>query len=317
MVELSKEFVFIEKNFRSLAGEGALGLKDDAAIVKISAGDELVVSADAMVEGVHFFSSDPPDTVGQKLLRCNLSDMAAMGATPLGYLLTISRPPHISEEWFELFCEGLRRDQETYKIFLLGGDTTRTEGNLVLSLTILGTVTQGLSVKRTGAQEGDELWVTGIIGDSALGLKALLNELEESTGYFVNRYRLPQPRVGLPIAGLAHVAMDVSDGLIQDAGHLVRANQLGVTIELEKIPFSQQARSLSSAWLETCLTGGDDYELLIGISPKNSKQLQEISHRMNIPVTQIGFFTAKHTSVKIINKEGHEMKFSNQGWSHF
>src|SRR4051794_39014329 len=189
-----------------------------------------------MVAGVHFLPDDPPDLVGRKLLRVNLSDLAAKGATPLGYLMTVSTPRATPDAWFAGFAAGLKQDQETYGVTLLGGDTTATPGPISLSLTILGHVAPGEAVHRAGARPGDGIWVTGTIGDGALGLAVARGRLSDPTGHLLSRYRLPQPRVGLAIAGIASAGMDVSDGLVQDLGHLCRAG--GITAELEAGLFS-------------------------------------------------------------------------------
>ncbi|KXV49548.1 thiamine-phosphate kinase [Acetobacter tropicalis] len=321
MTNLPPEFTFIRRHFSALAGPGALGLTDDAAIFPPPVGRELVVAADAMVENVHFLPDDPPDTVGRKLLRCNLSDLAAMGARPEGWLLTIARPPSIEDQWFEGFCHGLKEDQILFELGLLGGDTTSTSGPLVLSLTILGSVLPGHAIKRQGIHAGDGLWVTGTIGDGALGLRALQGQVDDPTGYLTHRYRLPQPRVGAPLYGLASGAMDVSDGLLQDTAHLGRENALGVTLHVDAIPFSPAARECGPEWLETCLTGGDDYELLFAVPPDKEDTLLRSPFLAtitgNVPVTRIGSFDQDSNGVRVIDSNNKVLSFKKSGWSHF
>ena len=230
---LPAEFSLIARHFRPLAGPGALDLSDDAALLTPPSGRQLVLTTDAMVAGVHFLPDDPPDLVGRKLLRVNLSDLAAKGAVPLNYLMTVSVPKDTPEAWYAGFAAGLARDQATYGVTLLGGDTTSTPGPISLSLTIIGHVAPGTAIHRFGAQAGDEIWVTGTIGDGALGLAAATGRLSDATGFLLDRYRLPQPRVGLELAGIASAGMDVSDGLVQDLGHICRASALAADITVD------------------------------------------------------------------------------------
>lgn len=306
---LPPEFALIARHFRPLAGDGALGLSDDAAVFAPPAGRDLVIAADAMVEGVHFLPDDPPETVGRKLLRVNLSDMAAMGATPFGYLMTLSLP-RADDAWIGAFCAGLAEDQREYGVRLLGGDTTSTRGPAALSLTVLGSVAPGAAVTRSGARPGDAIWVTGTIGDGALGLAVLTGKLvlpEPHAAFLVGRYRLPQPRL-LPITGVVHAAMDVSDGLVQDLGHICRASGCGAEIVAALVPASGAARAAGDAWLARRLTGGDDYELLLAVPPDVTPPF---------PATRIGTFTAGAPEVGVLGPDGLPVALSSGGWSHF
>lgn len=313
------EFGFIARHFRPLGGPGALNLTDDAAAFAPPPGRLLVVAADAMVRGVHFLPDDPPETIGRKLLRVNLSDLAAMGAAPLGYLLTLALPADMTEPWFEAFCAGLALDQGLFDVHLLGGDTTSTpDGPLVLSLTILGHAAPGCILRRGGGRAGDGLWVTGTIGDGALGLAVLQGRLEEAGGWLAGRYRLPQPRLafGEGLHGIASAAMDVSDGLVQDCGHICRESRLAATIEAARVPLSDPARMAGPDWLETCLTGGDDYELLLAVPPGNVAALTELSRRTGVAVTRIGTLQEGAASVRVLAPGGAVMPLSRTGWSH-
>lgn len=314
---LPPEFSLIARHFRPLAGPGALDLRDDAALLTPPAGMQLVLTADAMVAGVHFFPDDPPDRIGQKLLRVNLSDLAAKGASPLGYLMTVSTPRTTPDAWFAAFAAGLARDQVTYGCTLLGGDTTSTPGPISLSLTILGSVVPGLSVHRFGAAAGDGIWVTGTIGDGALGLQVALGKLHDPTGFLLDRYRLPRPRVGLGIGGVASAGMDVSDGLIQDLGHMCRASGLTARIDTERVPLSDAAQAAGPDWLETRLTGGDDYELLLAVPPANEPALREAARALDIPVTRIGTFHSGPPAVMVTGPGGKPFSPMRGGWSHF
>ncbi len=314
---LPEEFVRIARHFRPLAGPGALGLSDDAAVFAPPPGRELVVSADAMVQGVHFLPDDPPDLVARKLLRTNLSDLAAMGAAPLGYLLTVSVPRGTPDAWFAAFAAGLAADQAEFAIPLLGGDTTSTPGPVSLSLTIIGTVAPGAALRRNGARPGDGIWVTGTIGDGALGLLAAQGALEDPDGYLAGRYRLPRPRLALGqrLAGIAHAAMDISDGLVQDLGHLCRASGVGATIEATLVPLSKAAARADR--LPLCLTGGDDYELLLAVPPGAESALAAAAQATGIPVTRIGAVASGAAEVRVIGHDGAPLALSRGGWSHF
>jgi thiamine-monophosphate kinase len=313
---MRSEFDLIARYFRPLAGPGALDLLDDAAVLAPPPGRDLVIAADAMVAGVHFLPDDPPDLVARKLLRVNLSDLAAMAAAPLGYLMTISAPIGTGEDFFQRFAAGLAQDQREFGIHLLGGDTTATPGPLTLSLTILGHVAPGEALRRAGARPGDDLWVTGTIGDGALGLAALQGRLADPQGWLAGRYRLPQPRLALLLNGLASACLDVSDGLIQDVGHLCRAGHLAAEIDAALVPLSEAARAAGRDWLETCLTGGDEYELAFAVPPKNAAALRERAAAAGVAVTRIGRFTAGPAEVSVI-QDGAPMRLTKLGWSHF
>ncbi|MBN8889983.1 MAG: thiamine-phosphate kinase [Rhodospirillales bacterium 70-18] len=324
MHALPAEFALIARHFRPLAGEGALGLGDDAAVLAVPAGRELVIAADAIVAGVHFLPDDPPDLVARKLLRTNLSDLAAMGAAPLGYLTTVSVPKDTPDAWFAGFAAGLAADQAAFGLHLLGGDTTSTPGPVSLSLTILGTVAAGCAVRRAGALAGHGIWVSGTIGDGALGLLAATGRLDDPTGCLAGRYRLPRPRLalGLRLHGVAAAAMDVSDGLVQDLGHLCRAGGVAAEIEAACLPLSDAARAAGPALLMRCLTGGDDYELLMAVAPENEAALQRAAIETNIAATRIGHFRAGPPHVTVRDPDGAALRIGaggndHGGWSHF
>ena len=299
---------------RRLAAPGALDLLDDAAVFTPPAGRQLVVSADTIVEGVHFLPDDPVETLGRKLLRVNLSDMAAMGASPLHYLLTVSVPHTTGDAWFAAFASGLARDQAAFGVSLLGGDTTSTPGPITLSATIIGQVAPGQALHRAGARPGDGLWVTGTVGDAALGLLALRGEVADPDGFLSGRYRLPQPRLGRSLGGIAAAAMDVSDGLVQDCGHLARAAGLRVEVDAASVPLSEAARAVGR--LEVCLTGGDDYELLMAVPPDSAGALRSACARAGVSVTRIGRFTAGSPTVHVGGLDGLPAS-AGTGWSHF
>ena len=318
-LELPREFDLIARHFRPLAGPGALRLADDAAVFVPPAGLALVVAADAIVSGVHFLPDDPPDLVARKLLRTNLSDLAAMGADPLGYLLTVSAPRATPDGWFASFAAGLARDQAEFGLHLLGGDTTSTPGPVSLSLTIIGAVPPGLALTRAGARPGDEIWVSGTIGDGALGLLAAQGEVADHDGYLADRYRLPQPRLALGrgLRGIVHVAMDVSDGLIQDLGHLCRAGHVAAAVRSADVPLSPAARALGPEYLARCLSGGDDYELLLAVPPADVARARAAAKTAGTPLTRIGLFRSGDPGVTVIGPDGAPLPRGPAGWDHF
>ncbi|MDB5414843.1 MAG: thiamine-phosphate kinase [Rubritepida sp.] len=319
--KLPAEFSLIARHFRPLAGEGALGLSDDAALLDPPAGQQLVLAADAMVAGVHFLPDDPPETIGRKLMRVNLSDLAAMGAKPLAYLMTVALPPGTDTAWLDAFTAGMAEDQARFGLSVLGGDTVSTPGPLTLSLTIIGTVPPGKALLRRGARVGDELWVSGSIGDGALGLRAARGALPDD-GYLAGRYRLPEPRVDLGIAlrGVARAAMDVSDGLAQDCGHLCRLAGCSAEIAVQDVPLSPAARAAleaDPALLPLILSGGDDYELLFAAAPGDAARVVEAGLAARTPVTRIGLFTEGPADVTLRDAKGGVFSLPRGGWSHF
>jgi thiamine-monophosphate kinase len=320
---LPPEFALIAQHFRPLAGPGALDLTDDAALLSPPPGRELVLAADAMVAGVHFLPDDPAETIGRKLLRTNLSDLAAMGAVPLAYLLTASLPRGLEPGWLADFSAGLAHDQTEFGIALLGGDTTSTPGPISLSLTILGHVAPGQALRRNGAAPGQDIWVSGTIGDGTLGLAVLLGELpDDAGGSLAGRYRLPRPRVALGqgLVGLAAAAMDVSDGLVQDLGHLCRASGCGAELEAARVPLSQAAAALlreRPALLPRILTGGDDYELLFAARPEAAPAILARAAEAGIGATRIGRFVPGDSVVTVLDAAGAPMALDRAGWSHF
>jgi len=322
-VGLPGEFGLIARHFRALAGEGALDLSDDAAILAPPPGRNLVLAADAVVEGVHYLPDDPPETVGRKLLRVNLSDLAAMGADPLAYLMTVALPRGTPDAWIAAFAAGLAEDGRAFGVHVLGGDTVSTPGPACLSLTILGTVPPGAALRRTGARAGDALWVSGTIGDGALGLAVLQGRLPpDAEGHLARRYRLPEPRLALGAAlrGVARAAMDVSDGLAQDLGHLCRAGGVGATLDLAALPLSPAAAAAAArdpALLPRLAAGGDDYELLFAAAPGDAGRVRRAARAAGTPVTRIGHFTPGPPEVTVTGPEGGAVNLPREGWSHF
>lgn len=319
-MSLPAEFSLIARHFRPLAGPGALALSDDAALLDPPPGKQLVLAADAMVAGVHFLPDDPPETIGRKLLRVNLSDLAAMGAAPLGYLMTCGFAKGTSDAWIAAFVAGLALDQAEFGLAVLGGDTVVTPGPASFSLTILGSVAPGRALRRQGARPGDEVWVSGTIGDGALGLLALTGRLPPDP-HLADRYQLPRPRLALgqALVGIARAAMDVSDGLVQDLGHLARAAGCAAEIRAEAVPLSDAthaALGADRALLGRILGGGDDYELLFAAAPEDAARVLAAGAATQTPVARIGRFL-DGAGVMVLDGGGTPLDLPAAGWSHF
>jgi thiamine-monophosphate kinase len=312
---LTDEFARIARYLAPLAGPEGRGLTDDGAVLAPPPGRELVLTVDQMLEGVHFLSHDAPDLIAQKLLRRNLSDLAAMGATPLGYLLTTAFPPQTDESWLANFARGLARDQAIFGIALFGGDSSSSLAHISLSATLIGHVAPGAALGRNGAQPGDDIWVTGTIGDAAIGLQSRLGKLSNVPGELINRSLLPEPRVGLALAGIANAAIDISDGLLQDLGHLCAAGNLAATIHASLVPVSAAAAPYAATALESMLTDGDDYELLLAVPPDRSAELLHACG--DLRVTKIGSFSAGAPKILVLDAHGEELHFTQSGWRHF
>lgn len=324
------EFKLIAELFAPLAAgaPGAFGLRNDAALVELGAGEQSVATLDAMVEGVHWLADDPPDSVARKLLRVNLSDLAAMGAEPRGYLLAACLGPAVDDAWLEGFAAGLAADQQIYGVTLLGGDTTRSPGPTSLSLTALGAVPAGRCLERSTLAAGDLLYVSGTIGDGALGLDLLQGRLEvpepERRDFLAGRYRLPQPRTALgpALLGLASACLDVSDGLVADAAHLAEESALDLEIEAAAVPLSAAGRAALERrpdLLTRVLTGGDDYELLFGVAPAREAEIAGLSARLDLPLARIGRVLpgAGPGEVRVVDGAGRPLALESRGWTHF
>jgi thiamine-monophosphate kinase len=319
------EFDSIARLFRPLAATApeALGLMDDAAVLPFRTGRDLVVTADAIVEGIHFLPDDPPDLIARKLLRVNLSDLAAKAAEPYGHILTIAWSPAWEEARRTAFARGLGEDQAAFGLKLFGGDTVSTPGPMTASVTLFGWVARGRMVKRSGARVGDIVLVSGTIGDGGLGLKAARGELTvEGADWLANRYRLPQPRLALRQALLEHAsaAADVSDGLLADAGHIGEASGLGVEIELGSIPISPSARFFLPSGDDelgsrlALATSGDDYEIVCACPPGKATAFQAAALEAGVPLTVIGRMVAGQ-GVRTVFR-GRPVPLDRLGWRH-
>lgn len=313
------EFEFIAELLAPLAADGAFGLTDDAALLPpLPNGEAFVATKDAMVLGTHFRPDDSADLVARKLLRVNLSDLAGMGANPVGYLMALALDPSRNRAWLQSFCEGLMQDNRAYDIGLFGGDTTSTAGLLTLSLTALGTVPRGQELRRNGARPGDSVWVTGALGDAAMGLQELRDPsgVDDKFGaYLVSRYWLPRPQLtaGIALRGQASACLDISDGLLADLGHIARQSGCGIDIDFDQVPLSAPARAAIRAkpGLEILpFNGGDDYELAFtlpeGVAPPDCGEVR---------FTRIGD-VVDGEGVTVL-RQGEIVPIDNTGWRHF
>ena len=319
------EFERIARFFAPLAAPEALGLQDDVALIPGPPGAQYVLKTDAIVEGVHFLPDDPPEQVAQKLLRVNLSDLAGKGAEPVGYLLTTALPRERDEAWLERFAAGLAADQKEFGIGLMGGDSVATPGPVTLSVAAIGRIAAGKAPLRSGARAGDLVFVSGTLGDGALGLKAIRGELarldKAAHDFLVDRYRLPRPRLtlGRRLAGLAHAMMDVSDGLVADLGHICEASHVGAVVEAARLPLSPAARSAIAAepaLLTAALAVGDDYELLLTAPPAAEAAILGAGDQAGVPVTRIGRIDSS-TGVRVVDAKGTAIPIGEAGYRHF
>jgi thiamine-monophosphate kinase len=325
----SGEDSLIARYFRPLATDpGAFDLGDDAAILKAHA-EDIVVTTDAIVEGVHFLPDDPPDTVARKALRVNLSDLAAKGATPAGFVLTLALRS-ADEAWLTPFARGLGEDATHFGCPLLGGDTVSTPGPLMISVTAFGRVPPGKMVHRSGAKPGDRVVVTGTTGDAVLGLDILrggavaaaLGGDAAAKEMLVRRYRVPQPRNALAkiVRDHAHAAMDVSDGLAGDLAKLCAASGVSAVIDAASIPLSAAAATLlarGTVGIETVVSGGDDYEILCAIPEASLKAFAREAGIAGVAVTSIGTVIAGTSAPKFLDAQGREIPLPRLSYSHF
>ncbi len=325
----SGEDTLIFSYFKPLATDpGAFGLTDDSAVLKAD-GEDIVVNTDAIVEGVHFLPDDPADTIARKALRVNLSDLAAKGAVPAGFVLTLALRTH-DEAWLAEFARGLGEDIATFGCALLGGDTVSTPGPLMVSVTAFGRVPVGKMVRRHGAQVGDRVVVSGTIGDAALGLAALkggavataLADDSKARDAFVTRYRVPQPRNALALAvrDFATASMDVSDGLAGDLAKLCAVSGVSAVIDASAIPLSASAKVLldrSVVGLETLVAGGDDYEILCTIPENHMPAVAQAAQQTGVPVTVIGTIVAGASPPRLVDQAGRDIVLKRLSYSHF
>lgn len=325
------EFELIKRYFAPLANDpGSLGLADDAAVLKPSAGCDLVLTKDMLAADVHFFADDAPEAIAAKALRVNLSDLAAKGARPLGYLMGLALPKDWTATWLQRFSNGLSADQAAYDVQLLGGDTIRSANGLQVSITAIGEVPAGRAVRRAGARPGDAIFVSGTIGDAAAGLKARLAPAfsgehgltRQEEAHILDRYLLPRPRTGLAalLPEFATAAMDISDGLVADGAHLAGASGVDLRIDLSRIPLSSALKRIRARTPDEfidCVNGGDDFEILACVPETDAETFSVKASSRDCPVTRIGTVEAGDGEIRI-HDNGQPVSLAvRSGFRHF
>ena len=317
------EFDLIASAFAPLTDgdERALGLLDDAAVLPQTDGKDYVVTTDTMVAGIHFLETETADVVARRLLRVNLSDLASMGARPVGYFLNLTLPPDIDETWIRRFADGLRADQDEFDIRLFGGDTTHHRNTLNLTATLIGEVPAGEAVTRDGACANDDIYVSGTIGDAAMGLRHLQSG-GGSEDALVKRFQTPDPRVslGMSLRGLVSAMADVSDGLAADLGHICTASKVSIEVSGAEIPLSDEARTYLDegfVGLADIVSGGDDYELVFAARPGAADDITAAACAIGVPVTRIGRVFDGPPDVRITDRDGKKIVLDNAGYRHF
>lgn len=315
---MPSEFDLIARYFTRPARSASLGIGDDAALLCPSPGMELAVSADMLVAGQHFFADTDPERLGHKTLAVNLSDLAAMGAKPRWTLLSIALP-EADEDWLAAFAKGFFGLADQHGVELVGGDTTR--GPLNLSVTILGEVEANRALRRDAAQEGDDIWVTGELGGAALALRHLRGDValsDTETEECLDRLELPEPRLNLgsKLATLAHAAIDISDGLLADLGHILARSGKGAVIETALVPVAAALRNRADLFASCALSGGDDYELCFTAAPSLRSRVEAAGGASGTPVTRIGRIAASG-GLWLIGTDGKSTPATSAGFDHF
>jgi thiamine-monophosphate kinase len=331
--DIAGEDSLIRGYFAPLAAgfAGAFGLEDDCAALSPEPGRDIVLKTDAVAEGVHFFATDAPEDIAWKAVAVNVSDLAAKGATPIGYLMSLSFPVPPARAWLERFVAGLREAQERFGMSLIGGDTDRRP-NAPVSITVMaiGSVPKGRMVRRGTAQAGDVLYVTGTLGDAALGLRLRTGEIDDKGGahlaasereFLLRRYLRPEPRLALVsvLLAFARSAMDLSDGLVKDLGRLCRASGKAAQVEAWLVPLSPPARTLLERRPELALlplTGGDDYEILVTVAPEAVSSFEAAARGAGVPVTRIGA-VCEGGGVTVRDSSGRTIDIASPGYDHF
>jgi len=317
---MPSEFEIIRRFFTYPAPHAVLGVGDDAALVKIAKGKELVVSTDMLVCGTHFLPGADPYQLGYKALAVNLSDMAAMGATPRWSTLSLALP-EADEKWLKPFAKGFMDLARAERVDLIGGDTTR--GPLNICVQIMGEVPEGKALRRDGAKVGDEIWVSGRLGDAALALAHLQNRIQlgaQESLVCLNKLHTPAVRVtlGRHLLGLAHSAIDISDGLLADLGHILERSEVAAVIEFTALPRSAvlQKYLKHDVALHALLAGGDDYELCFTAPKKNGGRLAKLSRKLKLPLTRIGNIK-RGRGLTLLGVAGKRIAWSSKGYDHF
>ncbi|MCB1838635.1 MAG: thiamine-phosphate kinase [Alphaproteobacteria bacterium] len=320
------EFEIIADYFVALTmgREECAELQDDAAVLKIPKGYEVVVSSDTLNAGTHFMKDEAPENIARKALRVSLSDLAACGAEPLSYQLNIAYPQRPQAEWLKAFTGALLADQKEFGVFCSGGDTSSIHGALSVSITVLGLVPEGKAVRRNGAKDGDAVILTGAIGDASLGLQALWKGQEKAYPKAVGRHRVPEPRIkgAALVCEHARAAVDISDGFLADLGHVCKVSGVGAEVHLgaNGLAFSAEVTTaLDTGFLtmEEALSGGDDYELVLAVPEEQVKKVLAGFKKLGFSPQVAGRFSSKISGVQVFNAEDEELPLKAVGWQHF
>lgn len=316
------EFELIERFFKRPARRADLGIGDDCALLSPRPGHQLALSTDMLVEGRHFLSTVDPVRLGHKSLAVNLSDLAACGAEPRAFLLSLSMP-RADEAWLRGFSQGLFALADAHGCELIGGDTT--QGPLNISITVIGDVPRGQALLRSGARAGDDIYVSGSLGDARLALEAFRGQVSLPEAVFLacrSRMETPSPRValGMALRGVTSAAADISDGLLGDLGHILDQSRVGASLDVhacEQLLACRHELALSPAWVRTCvLSGGDDYELVFTAPATCRDAVLRAAHSCNTPVTRIGSVTAG-SGVELLDAQGHRLTERFASFDHF
>lgn len=321
----------IARFFRPLATHpGALALTDDAALFAAPEGHETILTTDAVIAGLHVMPDETPDVIARKALRVNLSDLAAKGAKPAAFLLSLALPRESGDDWLAAFCQGLKDDADAYECPLIGGDTDRTPGPLTVTIFALGTLPRGTMVKRSGAKPGDHILVTGTVGDAALGLQlrrdpalaARWKLTESERDHLLSRYRLPRPRVAFAdiLRAYASAAIDVSDGFVGDLGKLLRVSGVSADIALDAVPLSDAAgRALATdpSLRETIFAGGDDYEIVCTVPAEKLDSIFRGAENAGVTVSDVGRVGDGQEPPRFRDASGATLTFARTSFSHF
>jgi thiamine-monophosphate kinase len=321
MANSSPEFDLIKRHFTRPAANAVLGVGDDCALVDVTNGMDLAVSVDTMVSGTHFFPDVNPENLGHKALAVNLSDIAAMGAMPYWAMLALTLP-NVDHEWLSAFAKGFFDLAQEYNVSLIGGDTTRGP-SLVMTVTIMGEVPAGAALRRSGAKPGNDVWVSGNVGDAALAVAHRYGRIVlEAADYqeAVMRLYEPSPRVALgqALRGLATAAIDISDGLLADLTHICRLSEVGATVDLNSVPVSSIGLKHinSDEGRNAILAGGDDYELCFTAHPNSRDSIEDLTEVLGIPITRIGQ-VKRGKGVSLLGSDGKAVKIDGRGYDHF
>lgn len=320
-MESDSEFDVIAQYFSRPAPSGMLGVGDDCALLPVTHGFQIAVSTDMLVQGQHFFSEADPASLGHKSLAVNLSDLAAMGARPLACTLALSLPT-IDHAWLKAFSDGFHALAKQTHCPLVGGDTTRNPAGVVISVTVMGEVRRSHALRRDAAKVGDDIWVTGVLGAPDIALRLLGGRLAPNPELLAaTRKALEQPmprwRFGQHLVGVARAALDISDGLAQDLGHILKASGCAAVVRFDALPVAPALRGLDPAVRQSAVLGGGDvYELCFTAAPVRSEQVLALAHRHGVPVSRIGSIVSG-TGLRVVGPDGSDMDVPSCGFDHF